>query len=84
MFKDWQILKRGIAYARRVWNEVMEKEVAELIIKINDFAKAILLDEKNITSEGIALTMAGQILSCGSKALEIISEWEPFFMGLHL
>ena len=50
----------------------MKDEVIEYLIKIANFAKAIKLDKDNIPSESLALTMADEILSYSSKALEIL------------
>ena len=48
----------------------MNDEIIEYLIKIANFGKAILLDKDNIPSESLALTMAEEIVSYSTKALE--------------
>lgn len=48
------------------------EELTEILIKIVNFAKAIALDEDNISADGIALTMAEEIKSYVAKALELL------------
>ena len=52
----------------------MDEEVIEYLIKIANFGKAILLDKDNIPSESLALTMAEEIVSYSTKALEKLEQ----------
>ena len=54
-------------------NTEITKRVEACLIKIIDFARAISLDEDNISAGGIALTMADEIQSYGAKALDLIT-----------
>ena len=52
----------------------MKDELIEYLIKIANFGKAILLDKDNIPSESLALTMAEEIVSYSTKALEQLEQ----------
>ena len=49
------------------------KRVEDCLIKIINFARAISLDEDNISAGGIALTMADEIQSYSAKALDLMT-----------
>jgi hypothetical protein len=53
--------------------DTITKKVQDCLVKIQDFARAISLDEANISAGGIALTMADEILSYSGKACDLIS-----------
>lgn len=48
------------------------EKLTDYLIKIVNFAKAIALDEDNVSADGIAITMAEEIKSYGAKALELL------------
>ena len=48
------------------------EKLTEYLIKIVNFAKAIALDEDNVSADGIAITMAEEINSYAAKALELL------------
>ena len=49
------------------------KRVEDCLVRIINFARAISLDEDNISAGGIALTMADEIQSYGAKALDLMT-----------
>lgn len=49
-----------------------KSELEDYLVKIVNFAKAINLDEDNVSADGIALTMADEIQTYGAKALDLV------------
>ena len=55
-------------------NTKLLERVQNYIVKMVDFARAISLDEDNISAGGVALTMAEEIQSYGVRTLDLIEE----------
>lgn len=51
-----------------------KSELEDYLVKIVNFAKAINLDEDNVSADGIALTMADEIQTYGTKALDLVMD----------
>lgn len=51
-----------------------KSELEDYLVKIVNFAKAINLDEDNVSADGIALTMADEIQAYGTKALDLVMD----------
>lgn len=50
------------------------EKLNDYLVKIMDFARAITLDEKNIPSGSVVLTMADEIQNYGLKAMELLEK----------
>lgn len=54
--------------------DTITKKVQDCLRKIEDFARAISLDEANISAGSVALTMADEIMSYSAKAYDLLEE----------
>jgi hypothetical protein len=52
--------------------DTITKKVQDYLEKIEDFARAITLDEANVSAGGIALTMADEIMSYSARAYDLL------------
>lgn len=54
--------------------EIKNTKLKDYIEKIVNFARAITLDEENVSAGGIALTMADEIQTYGARALGLLMD----------